>query len=116
MEVTQLFAGLLEQDPLPEEALTRMCLQLHFLIGQGQSWEAFRAAAMAAPKPTQVALNSWLLNHWNHLPRSPQLSPAEARTMAVWSDQFKTGQLEIIGFDPERGLQFQPLTEENEDR
>ena len=116
MRITQLFAGLFAQNPLPEESLTLLCLQLHFLVGQGQSWESFRAAAMVAPKETQLALDSWLLNHWNHLPKKPQLAPAETRTMAVWAKQFEKGSLEIVGFDPERGLEFEPITEVNEDR
>lgn len=110
MELSTLFGDLLAQDPLPEEALTKLCLQLHFLVGQGRSWEALREAAMVAPKPTQKALDLWLLNHWNQLPR-PRLQPAAARTMEVWAKQLDEGTLEIIGFDPERGLKFHPATE-----
>lgn len=110
MELNALFSDLLAQDPLPEEALTRLCLQLHFLVGQGPSWEALRTAAMAAPKPAQEALDLWLLNHWRQLPR-PRLQPATARTMEVWAKQLNEGTLEIIGFDPDLGLQFHPVTE-----
>ena len=115
MELRRLFGDLLAQDPLPEEALTRLCLQLHFLVGQQASRDALIAAARASPPAVQAALELWFLNHWNQLP-PPTLGQATARTMQVWATQLREGTLEIVGFDPERGLHFQPLTEGHEDR
>jgi hypothetical protein len=109
---TTLFSDLFSQSPLPLQGVERLALQLCFLLGQGPTWEAFRTAAMAAPTPTQQALEGWLQNHWNQLSRNLALPDYEHQVLDSLRAQLEAGTISITGFSTEAGLQFTRSTED----